>query len=142
MLELYESIEGKIMNERLAALKAQLRVVRAELDAHRRNSPHSSADRALTRADRALTLGLRSGNLMIATAELEALVAEISKPTFGFETPEMRAWLAADQLILDRERVLVDLHNAEVQRIRNDREIAKIRAAACPRCTMTHAGEC
>jgi hypothetical protein len=42
----------------------------------------------------------------------------------------------------DEYNAIVERHNAEVQARRNAREVAKIRAAACPSCFATHAGDC
>jgi NADPH-dependent ferric siderophore reductase len=63
----------------------------------------------------------------------------------------IKEWYATDEgraysVAVDRYNAAATAWNAYVkgerQARKNTRQVAAIRSAACPRCTMTHAGEC
>jgi hypothetical protein len=127
----------------LEVLKAEMNKIRQELNEHRRTYPHTKADRVIDRANNALDYFDGTGRFdEHVTAALTALLAEISKPTFGFETPEMKAWSAKEHEIIVRYNAVVERYNGELQARRNAREVAKVRAAACPECFVSHVGDC
>jgi hypothetical protein len=91
-------------------------------------------DRTFAQFDRALGAGNGDGMAQAANGLIGFLLRERTPAERAEETRydrEVRRWNAwvEQQRTLARGRA-------------HDREVARIRQAACPRCTMTHAGEC
>ena len=130
------------MDARLTALKAKLNEIRYELDEHRHyNNPNRSADSARNLASKALA----TGSTAVLTDALSTLLAKVSDPNFGFDTPEYRVFKAKDDEIIERHNKIVAEYNEIASALRNERankrETAKIRAAMCEKCFTVHRPE-
>lgn len=131
------------MDTRLRDLKARMNEIRHELNEHRHyNDPNASANAARNHADRVLA----TGRFDMMTDALSTVLAEVSAPGFGFDTPEYLAFEQKDREIIERYNFVVREYNAIVRAKKTEREnkrqAAATRAAACGSCFTVHAGEC
>lgn len=112
---------------------------RPKMPAHLRHT-----DRLLTRSERQLDIVQAGGHVdpKEIIAGLEAILIHVARPRTPQELAEEARYEREVKAYNKAAREYNERARAARQAKINAREVAKVRAAACPRCTITHAGEC